>query len=171
MSKRSTQKTRTTVWRILKSQPNEFSIEKGQWPHELIPAFEALSNSLKKPAKENAKASDTDQFVAGLASRLWRVRQKMLKPGSNEPLDDVRSAFRHLSSVFDLLEQEGIHVRDHTNEHFDSGMMLHVIAYEPFPGLEVETVIETIKPTIICQGRPIQIAEVIVGTPKGTNKG
>jgi hypothetical protein len=48
-------------------------------------------------------------------------------------------------------------------------MMVTVIAYEPSPTLQRNTIIETIKPTIFYDGKPIQIAEVIVGT--ATNEG
>jgi hypothetical protein len=47
--------------------------------------------------------------------------------------------------------------------------MVSVIAYEPLPDLQRNTIIETIKPTVFYRGKPIQIAEVIVGT--ATNKG
>lgn len=144
----------------------EFTIEPGNWPEDLVQVIRDLSDSVHTQAASQGTIKDRASFFAALATRLWRVRQKMLKPGTNEPFDETGSAFRHLSSVFDLLEQEGIQLKDHTNEPFDSGMMVNVIAYEPCPGLQRDMVIETIKPTVFCAGQPIQIAEVIVGTPK-----
>ena len=149
--------------------PAEFSIEPGKWPDDLSQIIKTLWKSSRTRDDDQAERADRSVFFAGLATRLWRVRQKMLKPGSDEPIDEARSSFRHLLSVFDLLEQEGLYIKDHTNEPFDSGMMVTVIAYEPSPTLQRNTIIETIKPTIFYDGKPIQIAEVIVGT--ATNEG
>lgn len=149
--------------------PAEFAIEPGQWPDDLSQIIKTLWKSSRTQDDDQAERADRSLFFAGLATRLWRVRQKMLKPGTDEPIDEARSSFRHLLSVFDLLEQEGLYIRDHTNEPFDSGMMVTVIAYEPSPTLQRNTIIETIKPTIFYNGKPIQIAEVIVGT--ATNEG
>ncbi|HKR59280.1 MAG TPA: hypothetical protein VJS64_06060 [Pyrinomonadaceae bacterium] len=146
--------------------PKEFAIEPGNWPQDLVQVIEDLSDSVYTQAENEGAVKNRASFFAALATRLWRVQQKMLKPGTDEPLDATAGAFRHLLSVFDLLEQEGIQLKDHTNEPFDSGMMVNVIAYEPCPGLQRDMVIETIKPTVFCAGQPIQIAEVIVGTPK-----
>jgi hypothetical protein len=146
--------------------PKEFAIEPGNWPQDLVQVIKDLSDSASTKAENQGTIKNRAMFFAALATRLWRVRQKMLKPGTDEPLGEAGSAFRHLLSVFDLLEQEGIELKDHTNEPFDSGMMVNVIAYEPCPGLQRDMVIETIKPTVFCAGQPIQIAEVIVGTPK-----
>lgn len=146
--------------------PKEFAIEPGNWPQDLVQVIKDLSDSVYAQAENEGAVKNRASFFAALATRLWRVRQKMIKPGTDEPLDATGGAFRHLLSVFDLLEQEGIQLKDHTNEPFDSGMMVNVIAYEPCPGLQRDMVIETIKPTVFCAGQPIQIAEVIVGTPK-----
>jgi hypothetical protein len=44
-------------------------------------------------------------------------------------------------------------------------MALKVISFEQTPGLSREEIKETIKPSIIWQGRLLQTGEVIVGTP------
>src|SRR5205823_4748853 len=102
---------------------------------------------------------------ADVGTGLWRLRQKMVQPGTDRPLDEMRRAYRHLESIWDALVQAGVEILDHTGALFDSGMSLRVIAFQPTPGLGHEKVIETIKPTIYYAGQPIQVGEVIVETP------
>ena len=72
---------------------------------------------------------------------------------------------RHLETIWDNLSQEGIEIVEHTHKPFDPGMSIKVLAYQETPGLERETIIETIKPTIYNKDDRIQMGEVIVGTP------
>ena len=105
-------------------------------------------------------------MLADIGTGLWRLRQKMVKPGTNLPLDEMRRPYRHLESVWDALVQAGAEIQDHTDKPFDPGMSLRVISYQPTPGVRRERVIETIKPTIYFKGKPIQMGEVIVGRPE-----
>lgn len=150
--------------------PKELIIGRGRWPEPFIEALNLIIHpaviTAPAPRVESlAPAKNMDSFLAELATGLWRLRQKMVKPGTDQPLDEVRKAFRHLESTWDLLVQEGVEVKDFTNAPFNSGMMLKVVSYEETPGLSHEVVVETIKPTVLYNGRPVQIGEVIVGTP------
>jgi hypothetical protein len=113
-------------------------------------------------------------FLANLGTGLWRLRQRMLDPSTGQPLEEMRRAYRHFESVWDVLADAGIQIRDHKGEFLpERGFSgLHVAAYQPTPGLKKERVIDTIKPTILIkraeanQDVLIQIGEVIVGTPE-----
>lgn len=107
-------------------------------------------------------------FLANVATGLWRLKQKMVQPGTDEPLDEMRRAFRHLESLWDIVVQEGVEIRDHTGDLVpESGVYgLKTLAIQPTPGLARQTVIETIKPSIFFQGQMIQMGEVIIGAPE-----
>lgn len=107
-----------------------------------------------------------NQMLADVGTGLWRLRQKMQKPGTNQPLDEMRRAFRHLESVWDALAQAGIEIHDYNDRPFDEGLSLKVIAYQPTAGLARQRIIETIKPSIYASSEMIQLGEVIVGTPE-----
>lgn len=152
--------------------PKEFRIAPARWPDDLVSSLERLARS---PAPDHATASGQEdsaslkervRMLADVGTGLWRLRQKMVKPGTSEPLDDMRRAYRHLESVWDTLAQSDVEIQDHTDTLFDSGLSLKVIAFQPTPGLGREMVIETIKPTIYYKGQSIQMGEVIVGTPE-----
>jgi hypothetical protein len=152
--------------------PKEFRIAPLAWPDDLVSSLERLARS---PAPVETAASGQEdaaslkervRMLADVGTGLWRLRQKMVRPGTSEPLDDMRRAYRHLESVWDTLAQSGLEIQDHTDTLFDSGLSLKVIAFQPTPGLGREMVIETIKPTIYYKGQSIQMGEVIVGTPE-----
>jgi len=138
--------------------------------------FEEFLNQVVNQTQTNFKQEesiedrDRSRLLADIGTGLWRLRQKMLKPNSNEPADEMRRAYRHLESVWDALAQAGTEIIDHTDTPFDSGLSLKVVAYQPTSGLDRERVIETIKPTIFFRGRSIQMGEVIVGKPEESGK-
>jgi hypothetical protein len=153
--------------------PKEFRIAPAVWPPSLLATFEKLVQALEAAATASAvpvtehpdALKERMLFVADVGTGLWRLRQKMIEPGTDRPLDEMRRAYRHFESVWDALTQAGVQIQDHTDAPYDSGMSLKVIAFQPMPGLRREKVIETIKPTIYYKEQPIQMGEVIVGTP------
>jgi hypothetical protein len=107
-----------------------------------------------------------------LATRLWRVRQNLEKPGSGEPFDEVQRGYRHLERLFSNLERLGIRVVDKTGEFYDPGMALKIVSSEPMDGIGREVIKETIEPAIYRDNRLIQQAQVVIGVPsnKDTEK-
>ncbi len=106
------------------------------------------------------------RLLTDMATNLWRLKQKMLKPGTGEPLEEMRRAYRSFEAAWDTLLSAGVEVQEHTGSPFNSGLLLHVLAFQSTPGLEQETVLETIRPTVYYKQQLIQPGEVIVGTPE-----
>ena len=133
----------------------------------------SLLKELKPPAAASARLPETPEpqkrLLADVGTGLWRLRQKMLKPGSTQPLAEMRKPYRHLESVWDALAQAGVEIHDYTDRPFDQGLSLKVIAYQPTPGLSRQRIIETIKPSIYLRGSMLQIGEVVVGTPEAAH--
>jgi hypothetical protein len=73
---------------------------------------------------------------------------------------------RHVDRLWESLEQAGLSIQDHTNQPFDSGQSLDVLAFQPTAGIDREVVIETIRPTVYLQDHRIQIGQIIVATPQ-----
>lgn len=162
------------------AQPPEFRIEPKRLPPEIMKLLETLAPSSEQSVVliQPAVAAETDEdyqklmafvvtLLTDLGTGLWRLRQKMVQPGTAEPLDEMRRAFRHLESTWNVLIQAGVEIQDHTGEDVPEGGVyaLRAIAYEPTPGLSREQVIETIKPSIYFNKQLIQMGEVVIGTP------
>lgn len=147
----------------------EFRIAPSVWRPELLSEFEKLIEALRTPPPPPEPAEDREKlkFLADVGTGLWRLRQKMLQPGTDRPMEEMRRAYRHFESVWDALTQAGVQIRDHTGELVPEGGIyaLKTIAYQPTPGISREKVIETVRPTIYFLDEMIQMGEVIVGTP------
>jgi hypothetical protein len=105
---------------------------------------------------------------ADMANAVWDLQQKSRAPATAEIKDEFRPIARHVERLSECLTEIGIEVQNHTNETFDSGQSLEVIAFQPTTGIAREIVLETIRPTVYLKGHRIQVGQVIVATPKTT---
>jgi len=152
----------------------EFRIRPSSLPKDLAVALEKVAQAhLSEDPSSQVQLEEASiefgsprKFIADLGTNLWRLRTNVVQPGTNEPLEEMRRAHRHLQAAWEVLTEAGIEVQDHTDMTFSSGMSLKVLAFQPMEGIEKERVVETVKPTIYYKGRSIQIGEVIVGIPR-----
>jgi hypothetical protein len=154
--------------------PVPFRIAELPWPD----GWEAaLEQALAAPPPPPARAPEgpgnpvtptpEPGWLADLGTGLWRLRQRMVEPGTDRPLEEMRRAFRHLESLTDVVRGAGLEIQDHTGAPYHAGMALQVLAFQPTPDVRRERVGETVKPTIYHNGTMIQMGEVIVATPEG----
>ena len=64
-----------------------------------------------------------------------------------------------------MLKQMGLTMNDWVNQPYDAGLPVKVLTFQPTPGLDRDTILETVRPTVIWKDRLLQSGEVIVGTP------
>jgi hypothetical protein len=120
----------------------------------------------EESAKPGGKAKHEPlQFYADLGTGVWRLWKKMLRPGSDKPLDEMRSIFGFVESLRDALQEGGIQIIDHTGKEIPSGLSLEVLEYQEKPGVTKERVSETVRPTIYYKDRMIQMGRVYVDAP------
>lgn len=150
--------------------PRELRIHPVAWPEDVGAALAQIADAMEAASRAEPPSESSYEercrFLAQVGTGLWRLRKNMLRPGSDQPHEEMRRAYRHLESVLDVLAEEGLKIQDHTDSRFDSGMSLQVIAFQPTAGIESERVAETIKPTIYLDETVIQMGEVIVATPE-----
>ena len=161
--------------------PAEFRIDSGiadvddETINELI---RSLSDSVRKLSNPELLSSnpaqtalDDEPFITDLATRLWRIRRCLKKPGSEEPLDGTDRGYRHLERLFSILDQSGILVVDKTGSFYDPGMTMTVVSSESMDGIGREIIKETVQPAIFRGDRLIQTAQVVVGVPTRRDEG
>lgn len=144
--------------------PKEFRIDQSPWSDEWLETLRKLA-ALPPPPPSTPDDKERIRFLADLATGVWRLRSKMIEPGTERPKEQFRREYRHLESVWDVLTQAGMEIQDHTGKPFDSGQALKALAFQPTSGVRRERVQETVKPTIYFKGRHIQMGEVIVESP------
>jgi len=131
----------------------------------LVAESQVSATDIDIAAKRNTPTDEEwARLIRQLGTELWRLKMKMVDQ-SGEPLEEMKRAYRHLKSALDLLADAGFEISDHIGKRYDQGMLLDVIAFQPASGIESDTIIETIKPSIYYCGKPIQSGEVIVATP------
>lgn len=130
----------------------------------LIELFQGMdSQSSEQPSQEIVSLL---KLFADVTTGIWRTKQKMIQPGTEQPYEEMRKAYRPLAATFDILYQAGLEIKDWTDTPYATGMIEKVIAFEPSKNVFREMVIETIKPTILYKGQLLQNGEIIVGIPE-----
>jgi hypothetical protein len=149
--------------------PKEFRIYPAELHPESLKNLEDQLNNLlqdqPKNPNNNESALKKKDFYAEVSVGVWRLRKKMINSKNQQPLEEMSRAYRHLESIMVTLENEGIEIQDHDGQDFDAGLSIKVLAFQPEPGIQKETVLETIKPSVYYNGEHILMGEVIVGTP------
>ena len=116
----------------------------------------------------SATPSDDTRILCDVAVRLWRIERrlkKLLAAGQGASADEIEWLSRRFSDVMGTLGEGGLEVLDHTGEKYDSGLSVRVLEYEPRPDLSCETIIETVRPSLLWRGQ-WNGGEVIVGKPQ-----
>lgn len=172
-----------SLWHSLRQlvHPRLYRIPQCPLPDDLLARLDELAAELAvvgaaPPASEAPSlhgpavgtTGPTSSSLADLATGLWRLRGRMVEPGSDRPMEEMRRAFRHFETAWDALATAGIRVQDHTGELFHHGSALKVIAHEPTGGLRRPEVIQTLRPTVYLDDVCVQVGEVIVGGPLET---
>jgi hypothetical protein len=106
---------------------------------------------------------------ADMANAIWALQQKSCDPTTSERKEEFRPLTRYIERLSECLGEIGLTVQSHTNQAFDSGQSLEVIAFQPTAGITREIVIETIRPTVYLKGHRVQVGQVIVATPENTS--
>ncbi|MDH4240109.1 MAG: hypothetical protein OEW48_11145 [Phycisphaerae bacterium] len=150
--------------------PQEFRIGASQYLG-LSESFEALADLAQGTAASSRTKPKTEEglldMAADVGTLVWRIQQRLAAMGElPKPLQKLS---RDVERTWDALTQGGIEIKDHTGGEYEGGMALRVITSQPVSGLGRRQIIETLKPTIYYRNRIIQMGEVVVGIPEGTD--
>lgn len=153
-------------------QPREFRITAAALPADWLALLERRlqppAAAVPAPApKGDEHTRDREQLrlLADLATGLWRLRPRLLEPGTTQPREGLKRAWRDVEALGDLLAGAGVRVIDHTGQDYDPGQVLEVAARVPVPGLRRDRVQETVRPTVYVGDRHVQVGQVLVETP------
>jgi molecular chaperone GrpE (heat shock protein) len=156
------------------SMADKFRIPPPKWPDEQR-IVEAVTKQIgAMVAEQGQRGVQETQYavpqkiikgMAAIATDAWRAKTRMVDPTSAEVKEEMKRVYRHVEGILEALVTLGIEVKDHTGDTFDYGLPLKVVTTQPTAGITRETVIETIKPTIVWQKQMIQMGEVVIATP------
>jgi len=155
---------------------NPFEIRNVEWPHE-----DELTTIVSKivadrtPVRKEQATIDADvsaiylKALAAIATNVWRAKTKMVDVTTGEIREDMKRIGRHIEAIYRNLAEVGIVIRDHTNDVYDEGQPMKVIASKPTQGLDKKRVSETLLPSIFWNNRLIQNGEIEIATPLTAN--
>ncbi len=134
-------------------------------------ASSAEPDTLAAEVAPQPGAEGSDEFstaLGGLATQVWRAIGKTVDPATGEPREEMKRVHRHIEGALDLLKQMGLTMNDWVKQPYDAGLPVKVLSFQPTPGLDRDTVLEAVRPTVMWKDRLLQLGEVIVGTPVGS---
>jgi hypothetical protein len=137
-----------------------------------VPEAKALASTPLSPTQDNpVRLEFRSTLIVDLANVAWALQRKSCDPVTNERKEEFRPIARHIDQLSEYLEELGVKIQNHTNELFDSGQSLEVIAFQPTAGISRDVVVETIRPTVYIKGIRIQMGQIVVATPEQTQEG
>lgn len=168
------------TWEDLRQRRHRraFRIAEPHWTEEQCDELEGFVQALTALAAPSVVEADVvpvevgresvaDKALADAATNLWRAQRKLLGAEGNT---QSRQAGRYLRTCREALTDAGLVVQDHEGDAFHPGRSLEVLVFEEDPKLAVETVLETVRPSIYYRDRRIQMGQVIVGRPSITDQ-
>lgn len=153
--------------------PGPFRIERPELTAEQRTRLRQVIDALQAAAAPEATPApslDEDEVVR-VATYLWRAQKTVSLYFDESSTREVRQLARHLRSSQESLSALGVRVQDHDNAEFDDRQGLQAMAFQDEPDLRVETVLQTVRPSVYLFDRLIQPGEVIVGRPAGPASG
>lgn len=134
---------------------------------EVSAASEPAASRVTVPAHET-QLEEWGGSLAGLATQVWRARNRIVDPATGEPREEMRRVFRHVEGALESLSQMGLVIKDWVQQPYDSGLPVKVLTFQPDSNVQRDTVLEATRPTVIWKDRILQMGEVIVGIPQST---
>lgn len=108
-------------------------------------------------------ASPLSGAIASVMTNLWRARLKLVDAVTGEPKEETRRVHRHIEGALETFQQLGVTITELMNQPYDAGLPVKVLTFQPMPGIERDTIVEVVRPTIIWQDTLLQMGEIVVG--------
>ena len=112
------------------------------------------------------KISIQTNDLVELAIDYWRLEHRMGKVFVSMEKNQKENLESSLQRIKRYLDKNDIAIIDHTNQKYDEGQNLEILAVEHDPKAEVDTIKETKEPTVLLKGQVIHIGKIIVASRK-----
>jgi hypothetical protein len=127
----------------------------------LIVGSDGATTAIDQSQLEELMRTDSEDLVRELAVEIWRTRRRFEKlsrdiQGGVQPLRDS------IARLEDVLIQHDVRLTVHDGETYDLGLGIEVL--ETQGSSEARQIVrETVRPTVLWNGRIICRAQVVVG--------
>jgi hypothetical protein len=147
--------------------PKEFRLPEPEFTKEQLDSLEELIQMIgpkisRAPNATKTEGAETVDFLVDLGTGIWQMRHKM--DGLPQAPEEIKDALRSLENMWTAMSKDGVKIVDHMGT-LPPDKEAKVVEVREVPGLAGEQVVDAIKPTIILNGKIVQIGEVVVGRP------
>ena len=97
-----------------------------------------------------------------LAIDMWRLERRLAKALPLLPDEQKANINNSLQKLKRYLDKYNIEILDHTNQKYDEGQNLEILAAEKDPNVKEPIIKETKEPTILYKGQVVHIGKVII---------
>lgn len=115
------------------------------------------------PAPEFNVPAEFMPLLADVWTKLWRIHKAIVRDEADR--QSLAAYGKRLRDVLDTIGELGFAIREHTGEKFVNGMSLRVLLFQQREGVEVDTISETICPSVFYKNQLVRMGEVIVDMP------
>lgn len=129
--------------------------------NDIPPGQEKVFISLVHPATPETQRW-AEPLVARLASEAWRLRRRLARIEEDLAGDDrLRPLRDSVSRLEDIFTEYRVQLIEHDGQPYDPGLQVEVLHAREGEG--EPTVVETIRPTVLLDGRVLQQGQVVIG--------
>lgn len=97
-----------------------------------------------------------------LAIDYWRLEHRLGKMFASMEKNQKENLESSLQRIKRYLDKNDVEIIDHTNQKYDEGQNLEILAVEHDPKAKENTIKETKEPTVLLKGQVIHIGKIIV---------
>lgn len=102
------------------------------------------------------------QHLVDCALAIWQIEKHLKSLANDNTLDiKIRPINSGITKILSILNQYHIEIKDYTGEKYNEGMNINIIDTIKNSNVKETRIIETVSPTIICNGQIVKKARVI----------
>lgn len=102
--------------------------------------------------------------IVELATEVWKIEQRVLKAGDTIAEAHKRGLESSIVRLKKYLQKFDVEIQDYSGQKYNEGFNFDILSREQDPSLEFPIIKETVEPTIICRGRVVKRAKVILAS-------
>jgi len=126
--------------------------------------YRRIKNDIKFTFEPMGEVPVGVEEIIELAAEVWKIEQRILKANDALPEIHQKGLSSSLGRLKNYLNKYDIEIKDYTGQKYNDGLNFDVLSREQDPSLEFPIVKETVEPTIICRGRVVKRAKVILAS-------
>ena len=120
------------------------------------------ADSQAKVAPSRSAGSSDDEFLAGLAEGVWRLKRRVEGDASRDWAEPIIDGLSH------DLQSLGVEIIDRTGTPYTRGDTTEVVHSDAPPDWQGKlTVTEVVRPTIRVSGKVVRHGQVVLGEDNG----